>query len=141
MIGWRGKLRMASTKRCGNCELLERSSTPGLSTYGKCPHREGWIRVQDEPCELHQGEPGGPFVKIAMALNLLAASVGAGTAIWLDVHFGNAFTHGLLVLAGIAVATFAWYVRGRGLFAEDAKFQILDGQEPPPEEERHPPAF
>lgn len=141
MMGLGGSRRMPTSKCCGNCELLERSTTPGLATYGKCPHRDGWVRTGDEPCEWHEGEPGGPFVQIAMALNLAAASIGAGTAIWLDVHFGNGFTHVLLGVAGLTVVAFAWYVRGRGLFAEEAKYQILERQELPPEEKRQPPAF
>ncbi len=132
---------MKSGKTCGNCELLARSTTPGLSTYGKCPHRHGWVRAVDDPCEFHQGEPSGPFVKVAITLNLAAACVGVGTAIWMDVHFGTLLTHALLGAAAIAVAVFAWYVRRGGLFSEDAKYQVLERQELPPDDERHPPAF
>src|SRR5512134_2973507 len=107
---------MASTKRCGNCELLVRSSTPGLATYGKCPHRSGWVRAHDEPCEWHQGEPQGPVVKVAMALNLVAATFGAAFAVWMSVRHGNTLTNVLLAAAGVTVLAFGWFVWKRGLF-------------------------
>jgi hypothetical protein len=132
---------MASTKRCGNCELLERSSTPGLATYGKCPHRDGWVRVHDEPCELHQGEPSGPLVRYTIFANLFAVALGMIATIAMDVRFGTALTHGLLVFAGIVVAVFVWYARRDGLLGEDPKFELLDREELPPEEDRRPPSF
>jgi hypothetical protein len=130
---------MATMKRCGTCELLVRSSYPGLVTWGRCPHREGWVRVHDEPCERHQGEPRGALVRVAVAANLAVAALGAATAVAIDVRYGTALTHVLLAAGALVVAAFARLVRSRELCTEDAKYELLENEDPPPEEEREPP--
>lgn len=120
-----------TAKRCGTCELLERSSTPGLATYGKCPHRASWVRAHDAACAHHQGEPRGPLVRIALAVNLAVAGAGAAVAIALDVRHGTPLTHALLAAGALVVAAFAWLVRREGVAGEDAKWVLLDEEEPP----------
>lgn len=124
---------MATARRCGTCELLERSSYPGLASFGKCPHRPGWVRVRDAPCEHHRGEPRGALVRVAVAANLAVAAVGAAAAVAIDVRYGTALTHVLLAAAAAAVAAFVWLVRSRDLLDEEAKYVLLDDEEPPPE--------
>lgn len=125
-----------SLRRCGTCELLERSGTPGLATYGKCPHRAGWVRVQDEPCENHLGESGGPLVRILVGANLAAAALGAGTTTTIDILYGTLATHLILGFAAVVVAVFAWAVWKSGSFSEEAKYIVLETDDPPPEEDR-----
>ncbi len=127
---------MATARRCGTCELLERSSYPGLARFGKCPHRGGWVRVHEAPCEHHQGEPRGALVRVAVAANLAVAALGAATAVVMDVGYGTALTHLLLAAGAGVVAAFVWLVRSRELCTEDAKYTLLDDEEPRPEEER-----
>lgn len=120
---------MATAKRCGTCELLVRSSYPGLVTYGKCSHRAGWVRVRDAPCEHHQGEPRGPLVRVAVAANVAAASAGVVAAVALDVRHGTMVTHVLLAAAAVVGVAFVWLVRSRDLWSEDAKYVVLEDDE------------
>lgn len=125
-----------TARRCGTCELLSRSSTPGLATYGKCPHRSGWVRVQDAPCEHHQGEKRGPVVAIMTAANLAIGIAGAVAGIVLDVRHGNLLTHVMLAVGGLAVLGFGWAAWRTGSFSEEAKYLVLDSEDPPPEVDR-----
>src|SRR5512147_1054274 len=128
-----------TAKTCGTCELLDRSGTPGLDTWGKCPHRSGWVRTQAAGCEHHSGDRPKPIVRVAMILNGSLVALSLGTFIWTDVHYGTLTTH--IVLGSIiAIAlTFLWLVRRLGLFTEEPKFHVLEHADPPPEEDRTPP--
>lgn len=126
---------MASRKRCGNCELLVRSGSSGLDTWGKCPHRTGWVRTFHDACEHHLGDRRHAWVRVAMIANVVAAAVGYGTFVVMDVRNGNAVTHAILAVVAVVVAVFAWFVRWKGYFSEDAKFQVLEESEPPPGDE------
>jgi len=124
------------SRRCGTCELLERSGTPGLATYGKCPHRSGWVRVQDQPCEHHLGEKRGPLVRVLIGANLVAAGLGAGVTTTIDILYGTLATHLMLACGAVGVAAFAWVMRQSGSFSEEAKYIVLENDDPPPEEDR-----
>jgi hypothetical protein len=126
-----------AARRCGTCELLERSSTAGLETYGKCPHRAGWVRSGDDACAHHLGERPRPLVRVAMVANGIIATLGLGAFVVLDVREGNLATHVLLGVALAALATFSWLVRRHDLLSEEPKYDLLDEADPPPEEDRH----
>lgn len=127
------------TKTCGTCELLDRSGTPGLHTWGKCPHRNGWVRTQATACEHHTCERPKPIVRIAMILNGSLVALSLGTFVWIDVHHGSLTTH-IVLGAVIAVGlTFLWVIRRFGLFSEEPKYDVLDNADPPPAEDRSPP--
>ncbi|MBI5068346.1 MAG: hypothetical protein HZB56_08890 [Deltaproteobacteria bacterium] len=125
-----------STRRCGTCELLARSSTPGLATYGKCPHRPGWVRVQDAPCDHHQGETRGPLVTAMTLANLAVGIAGATAGIVMDVRHGTLLTHVLLAAGGLAVLGSGWAAWRTGSFSEEAKYLVLEAEDPPPEVDR-----
>ncbi|HVO21085.1 MAG TPA: hypothetical protein VMU15_17620 [Anaeromyxobacter sp.] len=129
---------MASGKeqRCGTCELLVRSSFPGLHTYGKCPHRHGWVRTHQAACEHHLAARRSRLVAAAMLVNLGAAAVGFASFAIIDIREGKLWSH--LVLGGIAVliAIFVWGVRRFDLLSEEPKFQLLDDEDPPVEDDR-----
>lgn len=129
---------MEAGKTCGTCELLERSATTGLHTWGKCPHRTAWARTTDPGCAHHTGERPKAVVRIAMILNGSLVALSLGTFAWIDFHHGSIYTHvalGTIVAIGL---TFLWLVRRLGLFSEEPKYDVLDQADPPPEEERDP---
>jgi hypothetical protein len=128
---------MASPPRCGTCELLERSGTPGLHTYGKCPHRHAWVRTQDAACEHHVTDRPKLLVRVAMILNGAAVTLSLGAFIVLDVRHGTLLSHA--VLGGVIAAglVFLWLVRRYGLFSEEPKYDVLEQADPPPEEDEH----
>lgn len=130
-----GGVAEPSAQRCGTCELLSRSSTPGLATYGKCPHRAGWVRVQDPPCPHHQGEGRRPLVRLLAIANLAAGGAGAAVGIAMDVQHGTLLTHLLLAAAGLAVGGFGWAAWRSGSFSEEAKYLVLESDEPPEQED------
>ncbi len=123
---------MAVEKRCGTCELLTRSTYPGLHTFGKCPHRDGWVRTHHQACEHHLGARSGGLVRLTMALNLGVGLVGLGSFVVIDVREGNLLSHLLLGAVVAVAAIFAWYVRRSDLLSEEPKFQLLDEDDPPP---------
>ncbi len=113
-----------------------RSQTPGLGTYGKCPHRSGWVRVRDTPCDHHLSEKRGPFVNLMIAANLGIGLLGATYGIVMDVRHGNLLTHVMLAVGGLAVVGFGWAAWRTGAFSEEAKYLVLDSEDPPPEVDR-----
>jgi hypothetical protein len=122
-------------RRCGTCELLARSSYPGLETYGKCPHRDGWIRTHHAACELHLAERSRGLVRVAMAANLVLAVLGLGTLVAMDLREGSLLSHVLLGVILVMAAAFVWLVRRHDLLSEEPKFQLLDEAEPPPKDD------
>ncbi len=124
-----------SARRCGTCELLRRSETPGLITYGKCPSRSGWVRTQDEACADYLAERNGGLVRVVMGLNLAAATIGLATTVTVDLLYGTRVTHVILVVGVIAVAVFAWLVRRSGMFSEEAKYDLLESTDLPVEDD------
>jgi hypothetical protein len=121
-------------KRCGTCELLTRSTFPGLHTFGKCPHREGWVRTHHAACEHHLGARRSRLVTAGMLLNVGAAAVGLGSFVVIDVLRGSLLSHLILGAILVMVALFAWCVRRFDLLSEEPKFQLLDDEDPPPAE-------
>ncbi|MFO0580666.1 MAG: hypothetical protein U0229_00185 [Anaeromyxobacter sp.] len=130
---------MPASKRCGNCELFLRSATPGLATWGKCPHREGWVRAHEAPCEQHQGEPPGLLVPVFISLNVLFALGGLALFVWMDLQRGSLLTHAALAGCVAVVVLFAWTATKSGVLGEDAKYVLLEHDDPPVEDERRPP--
>jgi hypothetical protein len=125
----------SAPNRCGTCELLVRSGSSGLDTWGKCPHRTGWVRTFHDACEHHVGDRKQVWVRVGIALNVLAACFGYGTFVYMDVLNGSLLSHALLVLVAVITVVFALFIRWKGYFCEDAKFEMLEHQEPPPEDE------
>lgn len=125
----------SEVKRCGTCELLRRSDTPGLVTYGKCPFRSGWVRTQDEACEQHLAERSRGLVRVVMGINLAAACLGLATTTTVDLLYGTLATHVMLVVGIAALALFAWQVRRSGMFSEEAKYDVLDDADRPGEDD------
>jgi len=122
-------------KRCGTCELLVRSSFPGLHTYGKCPHRHGWVRTHHASCEHHLASRRSRLVSAAMLINLGAAAAGLVTFAVIDIRRGNLLSHLILGAIAVLMAIFAWGVRRFDLLSEEPKFQLLDDEDPPPVED------
>ena len=122
----------AKAKRCGTCELLARSSFPGLHSYGKCPHRDGWVRTHHDACQHHLAARRNRLVSLAMILNVGAAAVGFASFAVVDVLRGNLVSHLLLGGAVVLVALIAWGVRHLDLLSEEPKFQLLDEDDRPP---------
>jgi len=122
-------------KRCGTCELLARSSFPGLHSYGKCPHREGWVRTHHPACEHHLAARRSRLVFAAMLVNLGTAAAGFATFTVVDVLMGNLLSHLFLGAIAVLVAIFAWGVRRFDLLSEEPKFQLLDDEDSPPVED------
>jgi hypothetical protein len=136
---WRSMMGPRTTmpveKRCGTCELLGRSTYPGLHTFGKCPHRHGWVRTHQQACEHHLGAPRSRLVRVAMLANVGVALVGLGTFVVLDLRDGNPLSHALLGAAVVVTALLAWLARRDDLLSEEPKFLLLDDDEPPPAED------
>jgi hypothetical protein len=130
---------MASDKRCGTCELLERSDYPGLHQFGKCPHRSGWVRTQEAGCEHHASDRPKPLVRIAMVLNGSLVALSLGTFVVLDVRNGTLVSHVILGSILVIGVVFLLLVRRFGMFSEEPKYDVLDHADPPPEEDREPP--
>jgi hypothetical protein len=128
-----------SDRRCSTCELLVRSGTPGLETYGKCPHRSGWVRTHDPACAAHQGERSTLLVRVTMALNVLVCALSLALLVVYDVREGNLVTHLMLGAVLLTVAVFLWVVRRYDLLSEEPKYDLLEPSDPPPEEDRDPP--
>jgi hypothetical protein len=94
------------------------------------------VRVRDEPCEHHQGEKRGPFVTLVTLANLAIGLAGATAGIVMDVRHGNLLTHLMLAAGGLAVLGFGWAAWRSGSFSEEAKYLVLDADDPPPEVDR-----
>lgn len=129
----------ANARRCNTCELLVRSGTPGLETYGKCPHRSGWVRTRDDACEHHAGERPKLLVRVTIALNLVIALTSMTLLVIYDVREGNLVTHLMLGAILLTVAAFLWVVRRYDLLSEEPKYELMEHDDPPPEEDRDPP--
>ncbi len=126
-------------RHCNTCELLVRSDTPGLERYGKCPHRAGWVRSQDEACEHHVGERPRTIVRVTIALNLLVSVTSMALLVVYDLRHGSLVTHLLLGAILVTVAVFLWVVRRYDLLSEEPKYDLLEDADPPPPEDRAPP--
>ncbi|MFT3915666.1 MAG: hypothetical protein QM704_16590 [Anaeromyxobacteraceae bacterium] len=130
---------MPASKRCGNCEQFLRSATPGLATWGKCPHREGWVRAHEAPCEQHQGEPSSSLVPVFVALNVVFAFGSLALFVWMDLRRGTLLTHAALASSVAVVVLFAWTAARSSGLGEDAKYVLLEQDESTPDDDRWPP--
>jgi hypothetical protein len=132
-----GSGSMAFDRKCGTCELLERSSTSGLSSWGKCPHRSGWVRTHDDACPHHGGAQRRKriFVRAIMALQVSAASAGYGTFVVMDIRNGTLYSHVVVGAVGLIILAFGLVVWKFDLLSEDAKFKVLDDADPKEEQE------
>ena len=129
----------ANPRHCSSCELLVRSGTPGLDTYGKCPHRSGWVHTQDEACAHHLGERPRTLVRVTIALNVVVAVTSMTLFVIHDARHGNLATHLVLGAILLVLAAFFWAVRRFDLLSEEPKYQLLERSDPPPGEDREPP--
>lgn len=129
---------MKAPQRCGTCELLVRSGTSGLSTWGKCPHRTTWARTYDLACDHHAG-PGKRkriFVRAVMSLQITAGLSGFGMFVYMDARNGTMRSHlvlGAIALALVGFGLFAWKF---DLLSEEPKFRLLDDTDPDEDRER-----
>lgn len=119
-------------KRCGTCELLVRSSSPGLHTFGKCPHRYAWVRTHHDACEHHLAARRSRLVRAVVIVNVCMATLGLGSFVIYDILRGNLVSHVIVGAVALTVPVFFWFVRRFDMFSEDAKFQLLDEEDPPP---------
>lgn len=129
---------MPTAKRCGTCELLVRSSTFGLTTWGKCPHRTGWVRTQHDACEHHAAGERGPkrkLVRAIITLQIGVALAGYGTFVVMDLRNGNLYSHIVVALVAAIILAFGAFVWKYDLLSEEPKYGLLDESDPPPEEE------
>ncbi len=126
---------MSGKALCGTCKHLNRSTSPGLHTFGKCPHREGWVRTHDEACPHHDSGGSNAFVRWAIAVQVATGAVGLCTSVYFDVRFGKLWTHLALGLACLCLALFIWYVKRTDLLSEDAKYIMFSTDDRPVEKE------
>jgi hypothetical protein len=124
-------------KRCGTCALLQRADNSALTTFGKCPHREGWVRTFQEACERHAGEPQAAWVTVAKVANTMVAFLSLAFGVYWDVRKGSMLTHVLLGLLSIGFLYMLWFAFGRSSAAdEEAKYLIFDIKDEEPKDDR-----
>ncbi len=116
---------MSGNAQCGTCRHLSRSTSPGLHTFGKCPHRSGWVRTHDEACPRHDSGGGNAFVRWVIAAHIALAVVGFGFTLYFDVLYGSWLTHVMFGAACACLGLFAWMVRRSDLLSEDAKYILF----------------
>lgn len=122
-------------KRCGTCALLERSEESALSTFGKCPHRSGWVRSFHEACPQHAGEHKAPWITVAKVANVFLAGMSLSAGIWWSIHKGSLLTHVLLALLTIGFGFMLWFAFSKKV-DEDAKYVIFDIKDEEPKDDR-----
>jgi hypothetical protein len=121
---------MTAKHRCGGCGHLTRSTLPGLSTHGRCPHREGWVRTGDEACE-HRDDAGErPVVRVLAVLNLASAAAALGVGLYTWLREGHLLLHALLGGGVLALVALGFLLAGRGSRDENAKYLVFGGEDP-----------